>query len=92
MKSQEQLSIFSRIRISRITRPRRLEIPKLGQEWLNNRPAISTNWLQIPKMAKIPAKDKKVLNKATREMSGTPSYKWKSSSNKKKLKNNKGLS
>lgn len=73
-----------RIRILRIIKPKRLVILRLALEWLNNQPVISINWPQILKMVMIPAKDKKVLNKAIREMSGMLNFRWKSSKNNKK--------
>jgi hypothetical protein len=84
-KFQEQLSIFSRIRISiRKHEARRQAILKQQQEWHRSRQRMSTS---LPKQSKIAqVNDKSHLSIATSEMLGMPSCKWRLSKSNKRLK------
>lgn len=90
MRSQEQLNICSKTKMTRRAEPRKLEIrTKQEQVWPRSLPQITTNLLVTPKVVMTLVKGRKALSKVTKETSEMLNYKSKSNNNKKKYNKRK---
>ena len=89
MRFLELLSTFWRTRMIRKISQRKRGILRLVLEWVRFQLAMSIKWLQIPREVMTPAKDKKVLSKATKETWEMHNFKWKSNRSNRKYKRRK---